>query len=105
MIRVVLCTVPQNRAEAMARALVNNRLCACVNIVPAVKSVYRWEGKISQNVESLMVIKTTEEAFPALADFIKSHHPYSVPEIISLPVSEGNPDYMGWVEGSVRGQE
>jgi periplasmic divalent cation tolerance protein len=101
-IRVVLCTIPQNRAEALARALVNNRLSACVNIVPSVKSIYRWEGKICQNVESLLIIKTTEARFPALMEFIKSHHPYAVPEIIALPVSDGNPDYLGWVLEEMR---
>ncbi len=105
MTRVVLCTIPQNRAETMASALVNKGLAACVNIVPAVKSIYRWEGKLCEDSEALLVIKTTEEAFPGLMGFIKANHPYTVPEIIALPVSDGNPDYISWVEGSVRGQK
>ena len=102
---VVFCTIPPDKAEALAKALVENRLSACVNIIPAVNSFYRWEGKLCEDTESLLIIKTTEARFPGLMNFIKANHPYSVPEIISLPVSEGNPDYMGWVEGSVRGQK
>lgn len=105
MIRVVLCTIPPDRAEALARVLVENHLAACVNIIPSVKSFYWWEAKLCEDTEALLVIKTTGEAFSALMDFIKANHPYTVPEIIALPVSEGNPDYLGWVEGSIGGRE
>ncbi|MEO0140419.1 MAG: divalent-cation tolerance protein CutA [candidate division WOR-3 bacterium] len=101
---VVLCTIPPDKAEALAKSLVENHLAACVNIIPSVKSFYRWEGNLCEDTEALLVIKTTEEAFPALLEFTKANHPYSVPEIIALSVSEGNPDYLGWVERSVRGQ-
>lgn len=97
MIRVVLCTVPPEKAEALARALVERRLAACVNIIPAVKSIYRWEKELCEDAESLLIIKTAEARFPGLMDFIKANHPYTVPEIIGLPVSDGNPDYLGWV--------
>ncbi|MGC8894669.1 MAG: divalent-cation tolerance protein CutA [candidate division WOR-3 bacterium] len=98
---VVLCTVPPDGAEAMARSLVEGRLSACVNIIPSVSSFYCWEGKLCDDHESLLVIKTTEARFPDLMDFIKAHHPYAVPEIIALSVSDGNPDYLRWVEESV----
>ncbi len=102
---VVLCTIPPDKAEDLARALVENHLAACINIISSVKSLYRWEGKLCEDTEALLVIKTTEGVFPDLMDFIKANHPYTIPEIIALPVSEGNPDYLGWVEGSVRGRE
>lgn len=96
---VVFCTIPPADAEAMARAIVENHLAACVNIIQGVRSFYRWEGRLCDDPESLLVIKTTEARFHELLDFIKALHPYTVPEIIALPVSEGNPDYLRWVEG------
>lgn len=101
---IVLCTVPPDRAEALAESLIENRFAACVNVIPAVKSFYWWEGKLCQDAESLLIIKTTKARFPALMDFIKANHPYTVPEIIALSVSEGNPDYLRWVGEGVRDQ-
>jgi len=94
-----LVTVP-NRETALkiARELVNARLAACANIIPSIASVYRWEGKICEEGEELLVIKTRQELFDDLSKLVKSLHPYTVPEIIALPILAGNPDYLRWIK-------
>jgi len=99
---LVLSTVPtQKKARELARALVQNRLAACVNIVPGLHSIFRWQGKIDKANESLLMIKTTKALFPALLKFLKKRHPYQVPEIISLPIQSGNQEYLRWLETNV----
>lgn len=99
---LVLSTVPtQKKARELARALVQNRLAACVNIVAGLQSIFRWQGKIDKAYESLLLIKTTKPVFPALLKFLKNRHPYQVPEIISLPIQSGNREYLRWIETSV----
>ena len=101
-IRVVLSTFPSaDKAAEVARILVEGRLCACVNIVPAVRSIYRWQGEVSDDSEVLALIKTTSERFPPLADRLRSLHPYEVPEIIALDVADGHAPYLAWVASSV----
>lgn len=95
---VVLVNVPDAVvAEAIAEAIVQQRAAACVNILPAVRSVYRWEGKTEQATEVTLVIKTTQAAYTALESLVASMHPYDVPEIIALPVQAGLPAYLQWV--------
>jgi periplasmic divalent cation tolerance protein len=102
-IRVVLSTFPSaEKAAEVARILVEEQLCACVNIIPAVRSIYRWQGEVSDDSEALAVIKTTSECFPPLADRLRSLHPYEVPEIIALDVADGHAPYLAWVAQSVR---
>lgn len=98
-LRVVMCNAPPDRAEAIARAVLEARLAACVNIIPGVVSLYWWEGAICREAESTLLIKTRADLLPALTNAIKAVHPYSVPEVISLPVvpAEGNTAYFGWV--------
>jgi periplasmic divalent cation tolerance protein len=97
-LRVVLCTAPVDEAVAIARGLVEQQLCACVNVVPGLTSVYRWAGEVCADPESLLVIKTRAEHLDALTEAIKQRHPYSVPEVIALPLAEGgNPDYLQWL--------
>jgi len=98
---VVLCTIPPDVAESLARLLVEKKVAACVNIVPGARSIYRWEGRVAEDEESVLVIKTTAGRFAELCALIKSSHPYTVPEIIALPASDGNPDYLAWVRESV----
>ncbi len=101
-IRVVLSTFPTaEKAAEVARVLVEEQLCACVNIVPAVRSIYRWQGEVSDDSETLVLIKTTSERFPPLADRLRSLHPYQVPEIIALDVADGHAPYLAWVASSV----
>ncbi|MBX7116129.1 MAG: divalent-cation tolerance protein CutA [Myxococcaceae bacterium] len=88
-------------AEAIAKALVNESLAACVNIVSQVRSIYRWEGKVENEAEVLMVAKTTAKSFDALAARVKALHPYQVPEIIAVPVTQGHAPYLQWLEESV----
>ena len=95
--RVVQVTVPTDKAVDFARNLVNNELAACVNIVRGVQSVYRWKGKVKEAEESLLVIKTTTKKVETLTKFVRDNHPDDVPEVLTLNVSEGNPDYLDWL--------
>jgi periplasmic divalent cation tolerance protein len=87
----------EDEAVTIARTLVEERLAACVSIVPPVRSIYRWEGKIWDEEEFLLIIKTEKERFQDLQEKVKSLHSYSVPEIIGLPSVEGSPDYLKWL--------
>ncbi len=95
---LVFITVPsREEAEKIARRVVEDRLAACVNIVPQVRSLFTWEGKLSQEDEVLLVVKSRRSRFPALAGTVKELHSYSVPEIIAIPVLEGTADYLQWI--------
>ncbi|HET7877082.1 MAG TPA: divalent-cation tolerance protein CutA [Methylomirabilota bacterium] len=99
---VVLVTAPSEEvALGLGRMLVDERLAACVNVVPRVTSVYRWEGKREEAAEALLVIKTRPEGYPALERRILEAHPYSVPEVLALPVEAGAEPYLRWVRDSV----
>ncbi len=88
---IVFCTVPnQETADNIAGALVKDELAACVNIVPGLTSVYRWEGKICRDQETLLICKTTETAYRKLESKIKEIHPYDTPEIIAIPIIAGS---------------
>lgn len=98
-LRLVLCTAPPEQADALARAVVEARLAACVNVIPRVQSVYWWQGAVQSDAESLLIIKTRASLVVELTETIKRAHPYSVPEVISLPLreTEGNIDYIAWL--------
>ena len=83
--------------ERLARALVDERLAACVNRIATVQSVYRWEGKLEQSEEQLLIIKTQKRLFAALEKRVRELHSYSVPEIVALPIIEGSQDYLRWL--------
>ncbi len=98
---VVLVTAPSaDKAAEIARALVEERLAACGNVVPQVRSIYRWEGAVQDEAEALLVLKTTRERFEALRARVLSLHPYQVPEVIALPVEAGHGAYLEWIAGS-----
>ena len=100
--RIVLSTTgSEEEARKIARHLVENRLAACVNIVPRIESVYRWEGKVESNLEWLLVIKTTGERFPAVRDAIRELHAYELPECIALSIEDGSTDYLEWIGQAV----
>lgn len=100
---VVLVTVPSARlARTMGRRLVEERLAACANIVSRVESIFAWEGKIEKARESLMILKTRRARFDRLVRRVKSLHPYTVPEIIALPIVRGSGDYLSWIRSSTR---
>lgn len=89
-------------AEELAEGLVYHRLAACVQISSPIKSVYRWEGKIQTDTEWQLWIKTTADRVDALFTWLRDHHSYDVPELVVLPVTAGNPDYLKWVTDETR---
>jgi periplasmic divalent cation tolerance protein len=99
---VVFVTAP-NRTEAkkIARRLVGRRLAACVNITEPVQSIYRWKGKVEEQKEFLLIIKTTRDLFKKLESEILKNHSYTTPEIICLPIIDGTPNYLAWIAKSV----
>ncbi len=99
----VLVTVPDaDRGAELTRSLVEARLAACGNVVPGVRSIYRWEGRIQDEGEALVVLKTTRRRVPELLERIRGLHPYDVPEILAIPVEEGTQAYLDWVVESTR---
>ncbi len=95
---VVYVTVGSgDEADRMAQTLVGEQLAACVNRVRSIQSVYRWQGKVEQNDEELLIIKTRRQLFPALEKRVKELHSYSVPEIIAVPIVEGSAEYLTWL--------
>ena len=87
--------------RGLAHALVEARLAACVNIVERIHSVYRWEGKVTDDAEQLLVIKTTDERVPALREELFKRHPYEVPEFVVVPIAETSDAYGAWILQSV----
>ena len=95
---IVLTNCPDAEvADRIARTLVEQKLAACVNRLPAVDSVYRWQGAVERAVEVPLLIKTTRERLPEVQKAIRALHPYEVPEIIAIPVVAGLPAYLRWV--------
>ena len=95
---VVLTNLPDAAvARAMARELIELRLAACVNILPAVQSVYRWQGAVEEATEVSLLVKTVRGRYAALEAAIKAAHPYEVPEIIALDIAEGWAGYLDWI--------
>jgi len=97
-VSISLCTCPDTQtARTLAQTLVAERLAACVNILPGIISVYRWQAEIETDNEVLLIIKTSEQLLDALAARIETLHPYDVPEVISHPITAGNKNYLDWV--------
>lgn len=100
-VHVVLVTAPDLRVGTeLARRLVEEGLAACVNLVPAVRSIYRWQGAVQEDAESLLIAKTRAGLVPALAARVRALHPYELPEVIALPVVAGSEPYLDWVRGA-----
>jgi periplasmic divalent cation tolerance protein len=96
--RIVLTTCgSEDEARKIAHALVERRLAACVNILPKIESVYRWQGKVESAREWLLLIKTSEEKFPAVRDAIRELHSYELPECIALNIEDGSGAYLQWI--------
>jgi periplasmic divalent cation tolerance protein len=91
-------------AEAIATALVEERLAACVQVVGPIRSTYRWRGAVERATEWLVLVKTTRAAYPALEARLRSVHRYEEPEIVALPIVAGSAGYLGWIEESVAGR-
>jgi len=100
---IIFCTVPDSTtAKKIARILVEEKLAACCNILADLNSIFSWENKIHDEAELLLIIKSRKELFPALVRQIKKLHPYSVPEIIAIPIMNGNREYLKWMEENVK---
>lgn len=102
--KVLILVTASSRRECckIARHLVDVRLAACVNISPAVLSIYRWEGKVQEEKEFQLLIKTTRDLFPEVRKEILKAHSYKIPEIICLAIVDGSPEYLNWVGESVK---
>ncbi|HRY29892.1 MAG TPA: divalent-cation tolerance protein CutA [Elusimicrobiota bacterium] len=99
---VVLITASSSAESArLSKALVKERLAACVNIVPGLRSVYRWKGRIESSAERLLIAKTRRSKLPQLIRRVRQLHSYSVPEIIALPMLAGHADYLRWIAASL----
>lgn len=99
---MVYCNLPApstdgDKALDIARALVDDKLVACVNLIPQVRSIYSWQGEVCDDQETMAIIKTTATRFEALRARILELHPYECPEIIAIPLSAGHPEYLAWV--------
>jgi periplasmic divalent cation tolerance protein len=99
---IVFCACSSNsEAAQLARALVMDGAAACVNIIHAVESVYRWEGKIETSQEALLIVKTTSARFPELRDLVVKLHSYDTPEVIAVPVVDGLAKYLTWMGATI----
>ncbi len=97
-VQVVLVTAPDvDTAARLGRTLVEERLAACVNLVPGLRSIYRWEGALHEDAEVLLLVKTHADRLEALSARVKQIHPYALPEVLALRASGGSPAYLDWV--------
>jgi periplasmic divalent cation tolerance protein len=101
---LVFTTLPPDAGDsaAFARSLVDERLAACVNLLPPMESVYRWEGKIERETERQVIIKTTRQRTGELWERVRELHPYEVPEFVVVPILDGNEAYLRWIGESTR---
>ena len=97
-VRVVLVTTPDvETARRIARTLVEERHAACGNIVPALTSIFRWQGAVQEEAEALLVLKTSADRLSGLSGRVSELHPYEVPEVLALPIDQGNQPYLDWL--------
>jgi periplasmic divalent cation tolerance protein len=102
---VVLVTGGSVReCKKIARQLLDKRLIACANVIPTVQSLYTWKGKLADEKECLMLLKSSRDLFPALQSEVEKLHSYSVPEVIALPIIDGALNYLNWIGESVGGK-
>ena len=105
-VRVVFITAPtRSHALAIARALIRRRLAACVNCMPGVRSIFRWQGRVEACAETLLIAKTTVQRLPALTAAVRRLHPYQLPEVLALPSTGGSAAYLRWVARSCASEE
>ena len=102
-IRVVFISTMREAARPMAKLLVEKRLAACVNIVPKIESVYWWEGKVNEDIEALLICKTTEMKLDALMTWVNDTHSYDLPEVIAVKLDAGLPEYLAYLHKETEG--
>lgn len=103
---IILTTTPNTEeAETLARKIVESKLAACVQILPQMKSVYFWDGKIQTDAEHLLLIKTSDEKFDKLEKFIQANHSYEVPEIVALSAEKVSASYLNWMLNYMRSEK
>ena len=96
---VIYCTCPDiESAERISRHIVEQRMAACVNLIPGITSIYTWDGNIQRDQEVLLVIKSTKVRFDDIQNLISDEHPYDLPELIAVPITESSPDYLEWIK-------
>ena len=98
---VALTTCPMEKSDELARALVEARACACVNILPKVTSIYHWKDEIVVDNEALLIMKTKAKHTQFLWEVVRKNHPYEVPEYVVLPIEWGSGDYLNWISQNV----
>lgn len=94
-------TTDETSAKILANLIITHKLAACVNIIPKITSIYHWEGKVNEDSEVLMMIKTKTSRIEDLIKFVRENHSYSVAEVISIPIEKGNPSYLDWIQKTV----
>ncbi len=99
-VALALVTCPPEHAEALARMLVERHVAACVNIVPTVRSIYRWQDGVADDTESLLLIKHPSAGFSALRDCVLERHPYELPEIVAVNLDQGHAPYLDWIRSA-----
>ncbi|MDM4769768.1 divalent-cation tolerance protein CutA [Solimonas sp. SE-A11] len=101
-LQIVLVTCPADRAEGLARSLVEARVAACVNVLPGIVSVYRWQEAVQRDEEALLLVKAPSEGFEALRQAVLARHPYELPEIVAVNPDAVHPPYLDWILASCR---
>ena len=100
---VVLSTCgSEEEAVRIAKRLVEERLAACVNLIPRIRSIYRWEGKVEDATEWMLLIKTSRERYDALTTVLEAAHSYELPEVLALPIITGSPNYLAWLDSELK---
>ena len=97
-IRVVYISIPRDEAKNLAKGIVENRLAACVNIIPKIESFFWWDDNVQYDEEALLMVKTTDAKFSDMMEYVLENHPYELPEIIGLPLVAAFPDYVKYVK-------
>ena len=98
---VFMTAANEEDAATIAKALVEEKLCACVNIIPKIRSIYRWEGKVCDDEEVMLIAKSASTLAPVIVERVKVLHSYDLPEIICIPIATGSGDYLNWIDQSV----
>jgi periplasmic divalent cation tolerance protein len=100
---IIFCTCgTHDEALIIANSLIEARLAACVNILPPVHSIYRWQGKVETAHEVLLIVKTTQQRFPEVRDRITQLHSYDTPEVLAMPIIDGSDKYLAWFRSAIQ---